>query len=570
MIPRAFRFFSLSVVLLLAAVFLAGCPQSEEATGIYGEAARQLEEFINAELERGLVTGLSVAFVDDQEVVWAKGFGLADKANQTPATAETVYRVGSISKLFTDIGIMQQVEAGKIDLDADIKTYIPDFHIGDPFETGKPPTLRQLMTHLSGFPRESPVGSYFDATFPSLEDTVRSIYATELVHPPVTVTKYSNIAVTLVGYALQLVSGQDYVEYQREHLLGPMGMTSSDFLLTPELKGRLSKAYMWVADGREIEAPWFELATVPAGNLYSTVGDLGKFLSCLFAGGKAGETQIVQPETLEQMFEIQFSGEGQRRYFGLGFVVGEYRGHKTVGHTGGIYGFNTIVTGLPDEKIGVIVLVNEDLSGGAMSRIYNKALDLMLQAKLGEEPPAEPEIVSVGAEVLESYVGEYEGSRYWAEVTQEAGGLKLNLSGQVNDLLPLSEMEFLVDGKIFNKGRLVFEADESGAVTKMIFGRGDEFTRVDPEAVPEVPGSWHEYVGSYGHDFIPVLVSIRHGHLYVFLENEFDYRLTPVSETVFNLPPGMYEGQQLEFKLDEDGEVVSIVMAYVEFEPIAR
>jgi len=570
MIPKAFRFFSLLAVTLIAAVFVTGCPQSDLPAGKYAEAARQLEEFINAELERGLVTGLSVAFIDDQEVVWSKGFGLADKANQTPATKDTIYRVGSISKLFTDIGIMQQVEAGKIDLDADIKTYIPDFRIGDPFETGTPPTLRQLMTHLSGFPRESPVGSYFDSTFPSLEDTVRSIYDTELVHPPLTVTKYSNIAVTLVGYALQLVSGQEYIEYQREHLLGPLGMTSSDFVLTPELEGRLSKAYMWVADGREIEAPWFELATVPAGNLYSTVGDLGKFLSCLFAGGKVGETQIVQPETLDQMFTIQFTGEGQRRYFGLGFVVGDYRGHKTVGHTGGIYGFNTIVTGLPDEKLGVIVLVNEDLCGGAMSRIHNKALDLLLQAKLGEEPPAEPEIVSVATEVLGSYVGEFESSRYWAEVTQEAGGLKLNLSGQVSDLLPLSETEFLVDGKMFNRGRLVFEADESGAVNKMILGRGEEFARVDPEAVPEVPGHWNEFVGSYGQEFIPVIVSIHHGHLYAFLENEFDYRLTPVSDTVFNLPPGMYEGQQLEFKLDDDGEVSSIVMAYVEFEPIVR
>jgi len=155
-------------------------------------------------------------------------------------------------------------------------------------------------------------------------------------------------------------------------------------------------------------------------------------------------------------------------------------------------------------------------------------------------------------------------------VTQEAGGLKLNLSGQVSDLLPLSETEFLVDGKMFNRGRLVFEADESGAVNKMILGRGEEFARVDPEAVPEMPGHWNEFVGSYGQEFIPVIVSIHHGHLYAFLENEFDYRLTPVSDTVFNLPPGMYEGQQLEFKLDDDGEVSSIVMAYVEFEPIVR
>jgi CubicO group peptidase (beta-lactamase class C family) len=566
MISRAFRGALLGAVAAFVVLLITGCPQTAEPVGKYSKITSELEDFIKAELERGQVKGLSVALVDDQEVVWAKGFGWADEAKQTAAGEKTVYRVGSISKLFTDIGIMQQVEAGKIDLDADIKTYVPDFHIGDPFGTGKPTTLRHLMTHLSGFPRESPVGSYFDDTFPSLEDTVRSIYNTSLVYEPETKMKYSNIGVTLVGYALQLVSGEPYIEYERKHLLGPLGMTSSDFLLTKELEGRLSKAYMWVADGREIEAPHFELATVPAGNLYSTVEDLGKFLSCLFANGKAGETQIIKPESLEKMFEIQFHGADQPRFFGLGFVVGDYHGHKTVGHTGGIYGFTSIITGLPDEKIGVVVLLNEDSAMGPLYRIHNKALDLMLKAKLGEEPAAEPQIVEVSPEVLQGYVGEYESPRFWAEVKMNGSNLELNLSGQVCELKPLSETEFVVENKMIYDGRLTFEKDEAGAVKLMRYGRAEEFTRVDPAQVTKAPAAWQGYVGKYGKSFIPVIVSIRHGHLYAFIENEYDYRLTPVSDTVFNIAPGMYEGQQLEFKPGADGKVDRIVMAYVEFE----
>ena len=558
-------------LIALALLFsLTGCPQQAPEASRYSYAIAELEGFIAKELERGLFAGGSIALVDDQEIVWAKGFGYSDLSSKTPSTEKTVYRPGSISKLFTDIGVMQLVEQGKIDLDANITNYIPDFHIGNPFESEAKTTLRQLMCHVSGFPRESPIGSYFDNTFPPMEITVKSIYGTELVYQPETKTKYSNIGVTLVGYALQQVSGENYVDYQRRHLLGPLGMADSDFVLNDELILRLSTAYMWVADGRQIQAPLFELGTIPAGNLYSTVEDLGRFLSFVFAGGKAGDAQLIKPETLDEMFQVQFRGEGQSRYFGLGFVVGDHRGHKTVGHTGGVYGFTSIITGLPDEKLGVVVLLNEDMANGPLYRIRDKALDLMLKAKLGEEPPAEPEVAEVDAAMMQGYAGEYESERYWAEIKPDGKGIMLVLSGQPMELLPLSETEFRVEGKHVQDGRLRFEALGEGEGFKMIYGGSEEFLPVDPATVPEIPPLWSKLTGKYGQDFIPLIVSVRHGHLYAFVENEFDYRLTPVSETLFNLPPGMYEGQQVEFFLGADGSVEKVVMAYVEFEPLEK
>src|SRR5207302_5125243 len=113
-----------------------------------------------------------------QAVVWARGFGLADPKAKRPATAETVYRVGSVSKLFTDIAVMRLVEQGRLDLDAPVTKYLPDFTPGNPFD--KPITLRQLMTHRSGLVRESPVGNYFDPTSPSLAQTVASLNRTQL------------------------------------------------------------------------------------------------------------------------------------------------------------------------------------------------------------------------------------------------------------------------------------------------------------------------------------------------------------------------------------------------------
>src|SRR5262249_23897101 len=139
------------------------------------------------------------ALVDDQTIVWAAGFGFADP--KTPATANTVYRVGSVSKLITDIAVMQLVEQGLYDLDAPVSQYLPDFTPKNPF--GKEITLRQLMSHRSGLVREPPVGHYFDPTEPGLARTVKSLNATELVYAPESKTKYSNAAITVVGHLLE-------------------------------------------------------------------------------------------------------------------------------------------------------------------------------------------------------------------------------------------------------------------------------------------------------------------------------------------------------------------------------
>src|SRR5688572_22098206 len=132
----------------------------------FAAATESIEALIQREMADKQLSALSIALIDDQQIVWARGFGLANKEDSTPATAETIYRVGSVSKLFTDIGIMQLVERGELDLDAPIQRYLPELRPRDPF--GKPITLRQLMSHRSGLVREPPVGHYFDDTSPSL------------------------------------------------------------------------------------------------------------------------------------------------------------------------------------------------------------------------------------------------------------------------------------------------------------------------------------------------------------------------------------------------------------------
>src|SRR5262249_1963152 len=163
----------------------------------YEAVVSALEPFIRHEMEVKQLPALSIALVEDQKIVWAAGFGLRDPEQKLPATAATVYRVGSVSKLFTDLAVMKLAEQGALNIDAPVGDYLTDFRPTNPYS--KPITLRHLMAHRSGLVREPPVGHYFDPTNPSLADTVRSLNTTELVYPPETKIKYSNAAIATVG-----------------------------------------------------------------------------------------------------------------------------------------------------------------------------------------------------------------------------------------------------------------------------------------------------------------------------------------------------------------------------------
>src|SRR5437879_913029 len=256
----------------------------------YAPIAKTLESLIRQEMADKDLPAFSIALVDGNEVVWAQGFGYQDPEHKIPATDHTIYRVGSVSKLFTDIGIMQMVEAGKINLDAPVSEYIPDFHPQNPFR--EPITLRELMSHRSGLLREPPVGNYFDPDGPTLEATVRSMNSTELVYPPGSHTKYSNAGIAVVGYTLQQLNHKLFPEYLKQAVLAPLGMKASAFAPETQLIRNLAKADMWSYDGLTFPAPTFELGLAPAGCIYSTVTDLARFLSVLFDGARGASACV--------------------------------------------------------------------------------------------------------------------------------------------------------------------------------------------------------------------------------------------------------------------------------------
>ncbi len=138
------------------------------------EACNRFEKIVERELQRGILTGVSVAWIDDQRIVYQNGFGLADPKRKIPTQPDTVYRAGSISKLFTAVAAMQLAEQGKLDIDRPVTDYAPQFRVVNPFDDAPPITPRLLMGHRAGMVRESPVGGYFDPNEPSLDATIAS------------------------------------------------------------------------------------------------------------------------------------------------------------------------------------------------------------------------------------------------------------------------------------------------------------------------------------------------------------------------------------------------------------
>lgn len=527
----------------------------------YTDAIAKIRQAVRHEVEQKQLGAFSISLVDDDRTVWADGFGFQDAQKKIPATENTVYRVGSVSKLFTDIAVMQLVEQGKLDLDAPVQTYLPGFHPENPH--GIPITLRQLMMHRSGLVRESPVGNYFDPSEPSLSATVDSLNQTELVYKPESKTKYSNAAIAVVGSVLEKQLEDSHARHVRKSILNPLQMNSSSFVLTPKVDQNLAVGWMRTYDGRRFEAPKFLLGTGPAGNMYSSVVDLSKFLTCLFDEGQYEGGKILERETYRSMITPEKGPDGKTQKFGIGFHVQELDGHTKIGHGGAVYGFSTQLEALPDRKLGVAAISALDGSNGVVRRLSDYALRLMLATQDDRPLPEYRTTIPVPAERAKKLVGTYvdkENDKF-ARVSE--------LNGET----------FLLRGSY--RYRLGADADNGDIVTDDPVGFG---TSVKPESgdklviaetsyqraastpPPTVPQDWKGLIGEYGWDHNTLYILEDAGKLYALIEWFYYYPLTQVDENTFEFPDyGLYHGEGLKFTRDASGNATKVVAAEVEF-----
>lgn len=547
MLQRLANRYSLSVCLpgLFASVMMTFTAQAKEVDPAYEEVFARIDEVLERELPLKQIPSISVCLVDGDKIVGSKAYGYSDLDGTQPADDNTMYRIGSVSKLFTDLAVMQLVAAGKIDLDAPVQTYLPDFQPENPYDV--PITLRQLMSHQSGLVREPPVGNYFDGTEPTLAETVASLNKTKLVYKPGERTKYSNAAISVVGLVVEKVSGQSYNDYMREHILTPMQMNNSSMLHEGKTQEQLAEAMMWTHHAPSFQAPVFELGTAPAGNLYATVDDLGNFLLAIFEGGTYQGQQVLPAETLATMLGGNKAAGEDDPLFGIGFKLGKIDGHPTFGHGGAVYGFSTQFSGLPEDKIGVAVAASRDCSNGFTTRLGDYATRLLLAKHAGEEFP-EWEF-SEAVEDPKQYVGSYQSGDDKLEIEEFNGRLYVRQGFSRNELRQADD--HLVVDSVMSYGTKYEIDPEAGTLNAL----GKTWKRLSDECPPGAPEKWKGLIGEYGFDHNTMYIYEQDGQLWSQIEWLFLYPLTEVDENTFAFPKkgGMYESEYIVFQRDENG-----------------
>jgi CubicO group peptidase (beta-lactamase class C family) len=364
-----------------------------------------LDGFMPMHLQREDIAGAVVLVVKDGRVLFAKGYGYSNVEKKSSVSPDaTLFRPGSISKLFTWTAVMQLVEQGKLDLDKDVNTYL-DFKIPATFP--QPITLRHLMTHTAGFEEQIKDLIYDEGTPMATlrEHLVR--HMPERIFPPGTTPAYSNYGASLAGYIVERVSKRPFNDYVVENIFNPLGMARSTFVqpLPPELKPLMSSGYT-SGSGK---ARTFEIIEeAPAGGLSATAADLSRFMIAHLQEGTLENARILRPETARIMHSRQFGLIPALNGMCLGFYEESRNGHRIIGHGGDTVYFHSDLHLMPDTKLGFFVSYNSGGKGDISPRtaLWNHFLDRYYPYT----PPVAP-VPAGAAQDAQTVAGRYMSSR---------------------------------------------------------------------------------------------------------------------------------------------------------------
>ncbi len=333
----------------------------------------ELKGRIDGILNRWPAVGLAVGVVRNGSLEYFHGHGLADIASNTPITEDTVFRIASITKTFTAIAVMQLWEQGLVDLDAPANDYLRAYKLVPAKPGFRPATLRHLLTHTAGIPEAvhaadllHPGWGPFDARpavysvrvgepLPSLTEYYRG--GLRLVAEPGSAFAYSNHGFATLGQLVEDVSGMPLERYLRERIFEPLGMADSDLVRSERLASRLATGYVLGPRGASA-VPDRDWLGAGGGGIYSTTGDLARYLAALLGGGSGEHGSVLEPATLATMFEPHYQPDPRLPGMGLAFFRGDAGGHRVVGHEGILPGFNSGLSLAPDDGVGVIALTN--------------------------------------------------------------------------------------------------------------------------------------------------------------------------------------------------------------------
>lgn len=509
----------------------------------YRSMRQKISQLIEKQMKENDIVGLSIAVVDGQKTVWADGFGWADRKNKIRAAPETVYRVGSITKLFTVTAAMQLAEQGKLDIDQPLEKVLPQFSIKSRFKKAGRITPRNIMTHHSGLPTDYNRGMWTEEPedFTRLVDLLRDEYT---AYPPDTIFCYSNIGMTLLGHSIQEVSGQPYSEFIDRQLLTPLEMFHSYIFKTLPNIRQSSKGYSHDEESRIIP-----LRDLPAGGLNSTVLDLANFTKMVFAGGRFGRQQIIQKETLDKMLHFQDGNApfDLERQMGLGWFLEQQSNEKPdlkAMHGGDTFLFHSMLITLPRYQLAVIVLANSESSANSVHDIAENALEMALETKTGTKRKATVKLsdteLPIPPEDLISFPGYYSAGDTIVQITRDDDQLKLTSDDDTLNLVLREDGRYHLQYKLLGLFSIDVDGLDELAIThtrikdrEVLLARfhGQNMFFGEKIVPGPIPASWKSRTGVYkmvhptsGLMFNDLQLKLEHGFLVLQYTIKLPYR----------------------------------------------
>ena len=441
---------------------------------------RLLDAWVESQLAYRGQPGVAVGIVHDQALVWAKGFGFADRERGVPATPDTLFRIASITKTFTATAVMQLRDEGKLLLDDPVTKHLPLLAVRPREAGGGPITIRHLLTHLSGLPREADAPYWMSDRFPTREELLRQLPDQEQQFNAETRWKYSNLAVALAGEIVAVVSGEPWERYVRRRILEPLGMSAT---LTDAPEGPV--ADLAVAYGRRLpdlsrparQAGVRTVALAPAAGMASNVRDLAKYVALQFRGGPAGGAQVLSGASLREMQRVHWLQPDWQGGQGIGFAVRRAGERTLVGHGGWLPGMRSQITFDVRDKVGVVVLTNADDGnpGAYVDQVFALVAPVLARrpADLPGPPPPSTWVV---------YEGLYRSPWGDTQILLLSTGLvmfdpsTLASADRIVRLRPQGPHAFRIEGGPWDGGRdgeaVVFEVGSDGRATRLRVGQG--------------------------------------------------------------------------------------------------
>lgn len=437
-----------------------------------------LEHWVGSQVEYRNQPGVSMGIVHGGELIWAKGFGFSDREAGAPATPRTRYRIASITKLFTSTALLRLRDAGRLSLDDPVAKLIPGFAVGDPFADDPSITVRHLLTHTSGLPGEAAFPYWTDHEFPTMEALLAALPGQTKPFATETRFRYSNLGLALAGRVVEAVSGEPFEAYVVRHILEPLGMAETTVTSEGARRGGLAVGYgRRMPDGSRRVLPFTDSkGLTAAANMTSNVEDLARFVAFHLGGGDWAASPVLKLSTRREMQRVHWLFPSWKGGRGLGFWVRPFDGRSLVGHGGWVGGYQTQISFIVEDGMGVICLTNADdgSPGLYLEQAFRVVGPALAKASAPERAPAQPD------PAWDAYVGSYADPAGWdVEVLMLEGRLHLynhdyppeeSARGALTELEPAGPRTFRQTGEDSNGDVVVFETERDGRVTRVKIG----------------------------------------------------------------------------------------------------